>query len=117
MAAQQATSARKVRQIQPLFERDRDELHCNVPELGGRPGADRLRDAANKGFAPEGRNPAATACGKGIKGIAHYPGDLYCHIPRSAPKRRPRLLEDSTNRLKDAPSGESWTDRLKSFFS
>ena len=65
--------------------------------------------------------------GKGIKGVrASYPGYLYCHIVVETPVKlteyQRKLLRDLEESLKKgggkhSPSTESWTDRLKSFFS
>jgi molecular chaperone DnaJ len=65
--------------------------------------------------------------GKGIKGVrASYPGDLYCHIAVETPvkltehqRKLLRELEESLKKggARHSPSGESWTDRLKNFFS
>ncbi len=65
--------------------------------------------------------------GKGIKGVrSSYPGDLYCHIAVETPvkltehqRKLLRELEDSLKKggARHSPSGESWTDRLKNFFS
>ena len=65
--------------------------------------------------------------GKGIKGIrSSYPGDLYCHIVVETPvkltEHQRKLLKELDESLKKggskhSPSGETWTDRLKSFFS
>ena len=55
-----------------------------------------------------------------------YPGDLYCHILVETPvklsehqRKLLRELEDSLKKGggKHSPTGDSWTDRLKSFFS
>ena len=55
-----------------------------------------------------------------------YPGDLYCHIAVETPvkltEHQRKLLRDLEDSLKKggarhSPSGESWTDRLKNFFS
>ena len=65
--------------------------------------------------------------GKGIKGVrASYPGDLYCHIVVETPvklsEHQRRLLRDLDESFKKggskhSPSGDTWTDRLKNFFS
>lgn len=65
--------------------------------------------------------------GKGIKGVrSSYPGDLYCHIAVETPvkltEHQRKLLRELEESLKKggsrhSPSGESWTDRLKNFFS
>jgi molecular chaperone DnaJ len=55
-----------------------------------------------------------------------YPGDLYCHITVETPvklsehqRKLLRELEDSLKKggAKHSPSEDSWTDRLKHFFS
>ncbi|MBC7705939.1 MAG: molecular chaperone DnaJ, partial [Rhodoferax sp.] len=65
--------------------------------------------------------------GKGIKGVrASYPGDLYCHIlvetPVKLSEAQRKLLRDLEESLKKgggkhSPGEDSWTDRLKNFFS
>ena len=65
--------------------------------------------------------------GKGIKGVrSSYPGDLYCHVSIETPvklsehqRKLLRELEESLKKggAKHSPTGSSWTDRLKSFFS
>ena len=65
--------------------------------------------------------------GKGIKGVrASYPGDLYCHIVVETPvklteyqRKLMRELEESLKKggSRHSPTGESWTDKLKRFFS
>jgi molecular chaperone DnaJ len=90
-----------------IFERDGDDLHCNVPVS--------FITAALGGEI------------EGIKGVrSSYPGDLYCHIVVETPvklteyqRKLLRELEESLKKggSKHSPSGESWTDRLKSFFS
>ena len=65
--------------------------------------------------------------GKGIKGVrASYPGDLYCHIVIETPvklsEHQRKLLREFDESLKKgggkhSPSGDTWTDRLKGFFS
>ena len=55
-----------------------------------------------------------------------YPGDLYCHITVETPvklneaqRKLLRELEDSFKKggSKHSPSGDSWKDKLKGFFS
>jgi molecular chaperone DnaJ len=117
-----------------IFQRDGDDLHCEltipftkaalggeleVPTLSGR-GAITI---------PEGTQTGKTfrLRGKGIRGLrASYPGDLYCHISVETPVR---LTEDQKKILRQfeqslaqggerhSPKSESWTDRVKSFFS
>ena len=92
---------------------------CEVPTLQGKAAID----------IPEGTQAGKQfrLRGKGIKGVrASYPGDLYCHIAVETPvkltehqRKLLRELEDSLKKggARHSPSGESWTDRLKNFFS
>ena len=117
-----------------IFERDGDDLHCNVPvsfitaALGGEIEVPTLQGKAAIDI-PEGTQAGKQfrLRGKGIKGIrSSYPGDLYCHIVVETPvkltEHQRKLLKELDESLKKggskhSPSGESWTDRLKSFFS
>ncbi|QXL85742.1 molecular chaperone DnaJ [Comamonas sp. NLF-1-9] len=118
-----------------IFERDGDDLHCQVPvsfitaALGGEIEVPTLGGKAAIDI-PEGTQAGKQfrLRGKGIKGIrASYPGDLYCHIVVETPvklteyqRKLLRELEESLKKggAKHSPSTESWTERLKrSFFS
>ena len=117
-----------------IFERDGDDLHCSVPismitaALGGEIDVPTLAGKAAIDI-PEGTQTAKQfrLRGKGIKGVrASYPGDLYCHIlvetPVKLTEHQRKLLRDLEDSLqkgggKHSPQGDSWTDRLKSFFS
>jgi len=117
-----------------IFERDGDDLHCSVPismitaALGGEIDVPTLAGKAAIDI-PEGTQTAKQfrLRGKGIKGVrASYPGDLYCHIlvetPVKLSEHQRKLLRDLEESLKKgggkhSPTGDSWTDRLKSFFS
>ena len=117
-----------------IFERDGDDLHCQVPvsfitaALGGEIEVPTLAGKAAIDI-PEGTQAGKQfrLRGKGIKGIrSSYPGDLYCHIVVETPvkltEHQRKLLKELDESLKKggskhSPSGESWTDRLKSFFS
>ena len=117
-----------------IFERDGDDLHCSVPisiitaSLGGEIDVPTLAGKAAIDI-PEGTQTAKQfrLRGKGIKGVrASYPGDLYCHIlvetPVKLSEHQRKLLRDLDDSLKKgggkhSPTGDSWTDRLKSFFS
>lgn len=117
-----------------IFERDGDDLHCNVPvsfitaALGGEIEVPTLAGKAAIDI-PEGTQAGKQfrLRGKGIKGIrSSYPGDLYCHIVVETPvkltEHQRKLLKELDESLKKggskhSPSGESWTDRLKKFFS
>ena len=117
-----------------IFERDGDDLHCQVPvsfitaALGGEIDVPTLDGKAAIDF-PEGTQAGKQfrLRGKGIKGVrASYPGDLYCHIAVETPvkltehqRKLMRELEESLTKGggRHSPSGESWTDKLKSLFS
>ncbi|MEO8855868.1 MAG: molecular chaperone DnaJ [Burkholderiaceae bacterium] len=117
-----------------VFERDGDDLHCSVPismvtaALGGEIDVPTLSGKAAIDI-PEGTQTAKQfrLRGKGIKGVrASYPGDLYCHIlvetPIKLTEHQRKLLRDLNESFqkgagKHSPSGDSWTDRLKSLFS
>ncbi|NDD13786.1 MAG: molecular chaperone DnaJ, partial [Betaproteobacteria bacterium] len=117
-----------------IFERDGDDLHCNVPismitaALGGEIEVPTLTGKAAIDI-PEGTQSGKQfrLRGMGIKGVrSSYPGDLYCHITVETPvklsehqRKLLRDLEDSLKKggAKHSPSEDSWTDRLKHFFS
>ncbi|MEI7514015.1 MAG: molecular chaperone DnaJ [Betaproteobacteria bacterium] len=117
-----------------IFERDGDDLHCTVPigmvaaALGGEIDVPTLQGKAAIDL-PEGTQSGKQfrLRGKGIKGVrASYPGDLYCHITVETPvklsehqRKLLRELDESFKKggSKHSPSGDSWTDRLKGFFS
>jgi len=117
-----------------IFERDGDDIHCSVPismvtaALGGEIDVPTLSGKAAIDI-PEGTQTGKQfrLRGKGIKGVrASYPGDLYCHIAVETPvklsEHQRRLLKELDESFKKggskhSPSGDSWTDRLKSFFS
>ena len=117
-----------------IFERDGDDLHCQVPvsfitaALGGEIEVPTLAGKAAIDI-PEGTQAGKQfrLRGKGIKGVrASYPGDLYCHIAVETPvkltEHQRKLLRELEESLKKgggrhSPSGESWTARLKRFFT
>ena len=117
-----------------IFERDGDDIHCSVPisivtaSLGGEIDVPTLAGKAAIDI-PEGTQTGKQfrLRGKGIKGVrSSYPGDLYCHIlvetPVKLSEHQRKLLRELDESLrkggsKHSPSGDSWTDRLKSFFS
>jgi len=117
-----------------IFERDGDDIHCSVPVslitacLGGEIDVPTLSGKAAIDI-PEGTQNGKQfrLRGKGIKGVrSSYPGDLYCHIVVETPvkltEHQRKLLRELDESLKKgggkhSPSGDSWTDRLKSFFS
>ena len=117
-----------------IFERDGDDLHCSVPismtraALGGEIEVPTLEGKASIDI-PEGTQTGKKfrLRGKGIKGVrGSYPGDLYCHVTVETPvkltehqKKLLKELDESFQKggSKHCPNGESWTDKLKKFFS
>ena len=117
-----------------IFEREGDDLHCSVPvsmvtaSLGGEIDVPTLAGKAAIDI-PEGTQTGKQfrLRGKGIKGVrASYPGDLYCHIlvetPIKLTEHQRKLLRELDESLKKggakhSPTEDSWTDRLKNFFS
>ncbi|MER1939563.1 MULTISPECIES: molecular chaperone DnaJ [unclassified Castellaniella] len=117
-----------------IFERDGEDLHCELTipftkaALGGTLEVPTL---AGRGeiTIPEGTQTGKTfrLRGKGIKGIrSSYPGDLYCHVAVETPVRlndeQKTLLRQfeaslSTGGDRHSPKSESWTDKVKNFFS
>lgn len=117
-----------------IFERDGDDLHCEVPlpfataALGGK------LEVPTLGGKGEITIPEGTQSGKvfrlrskGIKGVrSSYPGDLYCHVFIETPvklkedqKELLRKFEASLNvdKARHSPQNSSFTDKLKNFFS
>ena len=117
-----------------IFERDGDDLHCTVPinivtaALGGEIDVPTLDGKAAIDL-PEGTQNGKQfrLRGKGIKGVrGSYPGDLYCHITVETPvkltEHQRKLLKELDESFKKggnkhSPTGDSWTDKLKGFFS
>lgn len=116
-----------------IFERDGDDLHCNVPvglttaALGGAIEVPTLSSKLEIEL-PEGTQHGKTfrLRGKGIKGIrSSYPGDLYCHVTVETPvkltehqRKLMKELDDSFRKGGDkhSPNAKSWTDRVKDLF-
>ena len=117
-----------------IFERDGDDLHCEVPvsmvtaALGGEIEVPTIGGQAAIDI-PEGTQTGKQfrLRGKGIKGVrASYPGDLYVHVVVETPvkltEHQRKLLKELDESLKKGgakhtPNNQSWTDRLKSLFS
>ncbi|AEG93607.1 Candidate heat shock protein J [Ramlibacter tataouinensis TTB310] len=117
-----------------IFERDGDDLHCVVPisitraALGGEIEVPTLAGKAAIDI-PEGTQNGKQfrLRGKGIKGVrSSYPGDLYCHISVEVPvklsEHQRKLLKELDESLKKggprhSPGEESWSDKLRGFFS
>ena len=117
-----------------IFERDGDDLHCQVPvsvvvaALGGEIDVPTLAGKATIDI-PEGTQHGKTfrLRGKGIKGVrASYPGDLYCHIAVETPvkltEHQRKLLKELGDSFKKgghkhSPNDQGWFEKAKSFFN
>ncbi len=117
-----------------IFQRDGEDLHCEltIPFTTAALGGDiEVPTLSGKGSItiPEGTQTGKTfrLRGKGVKGVrSSYPGDLYCHVVVETPVR---LTEDQKKLLrqfeaslgqggeKHSPKSDSWTDKVKNFFS
>lgn len=123
-------------QIKPheIFQRDGEDLHCELTipfttaALGGELEVPTL-DGRGEITIPEGTQSGKTfrLRGKGVKGVrSSYPGDLYCHIAVETPvkltEEQKQLLREFEASLtnggdRHSPKSQSWTDRVKSFFT
>jgi molecular chaperone DnaJ len=117
-----------------IFERDGDDLHCQVPvsmttaALGGEIDVPTLQGKAPIDL-PEGTQSGKTfrLRGKGIKGVrSSYPGDLYCHVAVETPvkltEHQRKLLKELDESFKNggrkhSPNDQGWFEKAKSFFS
>ena len=117
-----------------IFERDGDDLHCQVPvsitvaALGGEIAVPTLGGRATIDI-PEGTQHGKTfrLRGRGVKGVrASFPGDLYCHIAVETPikltehqRKLLRELEESFQKggHKHSPNDKGWFEKAKAFFS
>jgi molecular chaperone DnaJ len=118
----------------PVFERDGDDLHCEMPisftvaALGGEIDIPTLDGHATI------RIPAETQSGKifrlrgkGIKGVrSHAHGDLQCHVVVETPvklteRQRELLREFEALSQEDSPRhnprAKGWMDKVKDFFA
>lgn len=117
-----------------IFERDGDDLHCQVPvsmtvaALGGEIDVPTLQGKATIDL-PEGTQSGKTfrLRGKGVKGVrSSYPGDLYCHVAVETPvkltEHQRKLLKELDESFrkgghKHSPNDMGWFEKAKSFFS
>jgi molecular chaperone DnaJ len=117
-----------------IFERDGDDLHCQVPvsmptaALGGEIDVPTLSGKATIDI-PEGTQSGKTfrLRGRGVKGVrASYPGDLYCHIVVETPvkltEHQRKLIKELDESFKKgghkhSPNDKGWFEKAKDFFS
>lgn len=117
-----------------IFKRDGEDLHCELTipfttaALGGLVEVPTLTGRGEISI-PEGTQAGKTfrLRGKGIKGVrSSYPGDLYCHVQVETPVRlsdeQKKILRQFEEALRDggtkhSPKSESFTDKLKNWFS
>ncbi len=117
-----------------IFERDGDDLHCQVPvamtraALGGEIEVPTLESRARIDIS-EGTQHGKTyrLRGKGIKGVrSAVPGDLFCHIQVETPvklteEQRKLLAELDASLRSDSkrhnPNEKTWFDKVTDFFS
>ena len=117
-----------------IFERDGDDLHCQVPvsmptaALGGEIDVPTLSGKATIDI-PEGTQSGKTfrLRGRGVKGVrSSYPGDLYCHIVVETPvkltEHQRKLIKELDESFrkgghKHSPNDKGWFEKAKDFFS
>jgi len=117
-----------------IFERDGDDLHCQVPvsmttaALGGEIQVPTLGGKASIDI-PEGTQSGKQfrLRGRGVKGVrSSYPGDLYCHIVVETPikltEHQRKLLKELDESFKKgghkhSPNDKGWFEKAKAFFS
>ena len=117
----------------PVFTRDHDDLHCEMPvsfaaaALGGEIDIATLDGSARIKIPSESQSGKTFRLrGKGIKGVrSHVPGDLFCHVvietPVNLTERQKELLREfEAISQKDAarhnPRSKSWLEKVKEFF-
>ncbi|MEN9904538.1 MAG: hypothetical protein RLZZ555_1103 [Pseudomonadota bacterium] len=117
-----------------LFERDGDDLHCQVPvsmttaALGGEIEIPTLAGKAAIDI-PEGTQHGKQfrLRGKGIKGVrSSYPGDLYVHVlvetPVKLTEHQRKLIKELDESFrkgghKHSPNEKGWFEKAREFFS
>lgn len=118
----------------PIFKREQDDLYCEVPisfataALGGEIEIPTLGGRATLKVPPETQPERVFRLrGKGVQNVrtAHI-GDLYCRVTVEVPVKltahQRELLKQLEASLREggsrhSPREQSWTDRVKSFFS
>jgi molecular chaperone DnaJ len=120
--------------VHRVFQRDGDDLHCEVPvsfaraALGGSIDVPTLNGRASFDL-PEGTQTGKTfrLRGKGIKNVrSGVQGDLYCHVLLETPVKlsdhQKKILKDFEESLEEggthhSPHSKSWMEKVKEFFN
>lgn len=120
--------------VHRVFQRDGDDLHCEVPvsfaraALGGSIDVPTLNGRASFDL-PEGTQTGKTfrLRGKGIKNVrSGVQGDLYCHVLLETPVKlsdhQKKVLKDFEESLEEggthhSPHSRSWMEKVKEFFN
>lgn len=120
--------------VHRVFQRDGDDLHCEVPvsfaraALGGSIDVPTLNGRASFDL-PEGTQTGKTfrLRGKGIKNVrSGVQGDLYCHVLLETPVKlsdqQKKLLKDFEDSLEEggehhSPHSKSWMEKVREFFN
>ena len=120
--------------VHRVFQRDGDDLHCEVPvgfaraALGGSIDVPTLSGRASFDL-PEGTQTGKTfrLRGKGIKNVrSGVQGDLYCHVLLETPVKlsdhQKKILKDFEESLEEggthhSPHSKSWLEKVKEFFN
>jgi molecular chaperone DnaJ len=117
----------------PVFQRDHDDLHCEMPisistaALGGEVEIPTLDGSARIRVPAESQTGKTFRLrGKGIKGVrSHVAGDLFCHVvvetPVNLTSRQKELLKEfagisDQDVARHNPRSKSWLEKVKEFF-
>jgi len=117
----------------PVFQREGDDLHCEVPVSFGRAGLGGdievpTLDGKVSFTIPEGTQTGKIfrLRGKGIKGVrSGQAGDLFCHVTLETPvkltDKQKELLREFDKLVveggeRHTPQDKSWGQRVKDFF-
>ncbi len=117
----------------PVFQRDHDDLHCEMPVSFAAAAMGGEIDIATLDGSARIKIPAETQSGKtfrlrgkGIKGVrSQTPGDLFCHVvietPVNLTERQKELLREfeaisQKDAARHSPRSKSWLEKVKEFF-
>jgi len=116
----------------PLFQRDADDLFCEVPitittaALGGQMKVPTLGGSVMLKIPPETQSGKVFRLrGKGVQSVrSRSSGDLLCRVDVETPVNLSRDQKNLLKQLQDTlhdqpeqnPQASGWTDKVKSFF-